>query len=688
MPVAFELNEQQLNASCFGQPRKGGGVDSGPLLIIAGAGTGKTSTLAHRTAHLILNKVPPERMLLMTFSRRAAREMVRRAQRIVTERLRQGKTEPPAVQLPWTGTFHSVANRLLRAHAGAIGLDPGFTIMDRDDAADMIDVLRQELGYSSGHKRFPGKGTCVSIYSRCVNAQCPLEEVLKNDFPWCRDWHAELKQLFKRYAEAKLDQASLDYDDLLLYWFLMVEDESLARSIGDMFDHVLIDEYQDTNLLQAGILQRLFPEGRGLTVVGDDAQSIYSFRSAEIDNILSFASNYSPAATVIKLERNYRSTQAILDAANALLSESSGGYEKMLYSDKTTGAKPKLVTVEDDAAQSQYIISKVLAEREGGTALRHQAVLFRSGHHSDHLEVDLIRHDIPFVKYGGLRFLEAAHVKDVLSILRWADNPKHRISGFRVLKLLAGVGPGIATNALDYLQARQFDIRTLDSFAAPRVCAEEWAALVEVLLSVHFNAVPWNGQVDLVKEWYRHILERNYDDSFVRFGDIEQLTQISQQFPTRERFLTELTLDPPISSGDLSGPPHKDDDFLILSTIHSAKGQEWKNVFILNVADGNFPNEYATGNPKAMEEERRLFYVGMTRAKQSLDLLQPLKYWVPEQARHGDKHVYGAKSRFLTARVVKHLEQTCYPPPAPAAAIRQDKRRAIQDIRKKLLERW
>lgn len=683
------LNEQQQQAATYGEAAAGKGIQSGPLLIIAGAGTGKTNTLAHRTAHLILNGVSPERILLMTFSRRAAQELAERARRIVGETLKErGEEEHAAVDLSWIGTFHSVANRVLRVQAKAIGLDPDFTIMDRGDAADMLDLLRYKLGFSRSEKRFPHKGSCVDIYSHVVNAQVELGEVLERDFPWCADWEAELKTLFRAYVEEKQKQLCLDYDDLLLYWFHLAGEASIAIRIREQFDHILVDEYQDTNTLQAGILTRLFPDGRGLTVVGDDAQSIYSFRSAKVENILGFPQLFSPPAQVIPLSKNYRSTQPILDLSNALLNEASTGYKNQLFSDKTAGQKPWLVTVEDQETQSKYIIEEILAAREEGIALKRQAVLFRSSHHSSDLELNLRRHNIPYVKHGGLKFLDAAHVKDALSILRWADNPKHRLSGFRILKLLPGIGPAIAEKILDHLELNHFDPACLGDFKS-RVTAEKpWPALVELLVNIHHNRIPWQEQMKAVNLWYRDILEEHYENHLARNGDVEQLAMIAQQYPSRERFLSELTLDPPNKTGDHGKDPRKDDDYLILSTVHSAKGQEWHAVYILNVVDGNFPNEYATQNEPALEEERRLLNVAITRAQRELHLMQPLRFWIPEQQRYGGKHVYGAKSRFLTKTLCKMLEEIPYPDTRLSEQDIAKGEEVLADIKGKVLGMW
>ena len=683
----IQLNDEQQQAVEYGV-NEGGKPTESPLLIIAGAGTGKTNTLAHKTAHLILNGADPQKLLLVTFARRAASELASRANGIIEQQLKKRDQSFQPVKINWMGTFHSIAARLLREYATAIGLERDFTIMDRNDAADMLDVLRHDLGYSATVKRFPKKKTCLEIYSKCVNSQRELKDVLTTDFPHCRDWPEELKALFALYAKTKAQQFSLDYDDLLLYCFHMARLPEIAERVRDKFDHILVDEYQDTNELQAGILQAFFPTGKGLTVVGDDAQSIYGFRSATVDNILNFPEQFSPNAKVISLTKNYRSHQKVLDLANALLSESSEGYKVQLQSDLKTGCKPKLVTVEDDVNQSEYIVEQILAAREAGIELKKQAVLFRSSYHSDRLELELSRKNIPYVKHGGLKFLEAAHVKDLLSILRWADNPKHRISAFRILKLLPGVGPKIADKVLTHLQLHQHNLSTLGEVKVPESAKEYYGKLVDTLLKINRETVPWPVQIELAAKSYQQLLELNHDDHFVRWGDIEHLIQMSGQFASRERFLTELTLDPPQASSDLADNPLIDDDYLILSTVHSAKGQEWQNVFVLNVADGNFPNEYAVNDKKMLEEERRLLNVAITRAKDELHLMQPMKYWIPGQQNWGDKHVYGGKSRFLTESVLAHLEQTFYPKRGPDEEQKKLGINAIADIRKSVLGMW
>ena len=656
--AVFErLNDRQREAARFGARGTDGAFRAAPLLIIAGAGTGKTNTLAHRVAHLVLEGADPARILLLTFTRRAAQEMARRAQRIVAEALREkaGAARAPEARLPWAGTFHAVANRLIRRHASRVGLEPSFSVFDRGDAADLMDVLRHELGLHKAEKRFPRKDSCLAIYSHRVNTQAPLGATLAAAFPWCAQWQEELARLCRAYVERKLAHQALDYDDLLLYWHAMMQDRALAREIGERFDHVLVDEYQDTNALQAKILQALRPTGENVTVVGDDAQAIYSFRAATVENILSFPEQYAPPAAVIALQDNYRSAQGILDAANALIAEGARQYRKDLRAAgarRGALARPKYVTLLDDTAQADYVVAQVLEARERGVLLRRQAVLFRSSHHSDALELELMRRNIPFVKYGGLKFLEAAHVKDLLAVLRWADNPKNRIAAFRALQLQQGVGPGLAARIFAKFEAQAFAWPCLKS-AAP-----EFDALMAALGD---PAAPWPGQVQRVREWLEPQLERLYGQAQVRAGDLQQLERIACGYEQRERFLTELALDPPAASGDLAGTPYLDEDYLVLSTIHSAKGQEWESVYLLNVADGNFPSEFSTGRPELVEEERRLLYVALTRARSELHLVAPLKYYVTQQPKRGDAHVYGARSRFLTRAVMTRLQEVTWP---------------------------
>ncbi|MFO1047999.1 MAG: ATP-dependent helicase [Geminicoccaceae bacterium] len=652
-----ELNSEQRLAACHGVPADGCAVPGRALLILAGAGTGKTTTLAHRVAHLVLHGAEPERLMLLTFSRRAAETMVGRAERICTAALGGGGF---AGRLHWAGTFHAVGARLLREHADAIGLPPGFTILDRNDAADLLDLVREELGLARTDRRFPQKGTCLAVYSYAVNAAAPLEQVLRDAFPWCAEWAAELKRLFSGYVAAKQRQGVLDYDDLLLWWERMARVPEIAAALGARFDHVLVDEYQDTNRIQAGILKALKPGGLGVTVVGDDAQAIYAFRAATVRNMLEFEQAF--AAERVALTRNYRSTQPILTAANAVIGLAREGLRKELASERRSARRPRLVMVRDDLAQAAAVATAVLANREDGLLLRDQAVLFRTASHSAALELELARRRVPYVKFGGLRFFEAAHVRDVLAILRWVENPADEVAAFRTLQLLPGVGPGIARRTVGALAGRLVGLRDL---RPPAAAAELWPRLAALLADLARTG--WPAQLGLVRRFYDPLLEERYDLPVARRSDLDQLERLAATTPSRQRFLTDLTLDPPAATG-VAAPPHKDEDWLVLSTIHSAKGQEWKAVFVLNLVDGCIPSDMAADRPESIEEERRLLYVAMTRARDRLELLQPERFYVTGQHRHGDRHVRAARSRFLPNGILHHFEHAVWPPAQPERA--------------------
>ncbi len=639
------LNPQQREAARHGD---------GPLLIVAGAGTGKTATLVHRVAWLIAQGVDSGRILLLTFTRRAAAEMLRRVDAVLRQ-LHEAQAGSKGFRSlgsrVWGGTFHAIATRLLRRYGKSIGLAPEFTIHDRGDSEDFLNVLRTELGLAKTDRRFPRKRTCLDIYSRCVNARRQLAEVLSAHFPWCKDWADELKRLFDAYVDRKEAAGVLDYDDLLVYWHALLSDPKAGDVVRKQFECVLVDEYQDTNSLQAEILYQLSPEGKGLTAVGDDAQSIYSFRAATVRNILDFPKHY-PNATVATLEQNYRSTQPILEATNRVIGLAQERFTKNLWSDRREGDRPLLVTCEAEDDQADYIVHRVLEHREAGIDLRRQAVLFRASHHSILLEAELTRRNIPFHKYGGLKFIETAHVKDLMAFLRLAENPRDLVSGMRVLALLPGIGPHKARQLMDLLLQSGGKFIAWNDAKPPAAAREIWPRFVALLAWLADTKTDLPGQVHRVRTFYAPILPELYDNPHPRGRDLEQLEQIASRYRSRQTMLADITLDPPASTQDLAGPPVLDDDYLVLSTIHSAKGLEWDAVYVIHVSDGNIPSDMATGSAEEIEEERRLFYVALTRAKRRLYVLWPMRYYQYSRG-FSDRYGLAQLTRFLPERAAR-----------------------------------
>ncbi|MEX2274710.1 MAG: ATP-dependent helicase [Actinomycetota bacterium] len=654
------LNPAQLRAVEHGD---------GPLLIVAGAGTGKTATLAARVARLLDRGIAPQRIMLLTFSRRGAREMLSRAERM---------TGDGAAAQVWGGTFHAVANRLLRTHGKAVGLLPDFTVLDQADVADIMNLLRNELGYGAGERRFPRKETLAQIYSRTVNTGDKLREVLRRWYPWCAEEREGIRAIFTAYATRKRETNTLDYDDLLLFWNALLATPETAVPIAERFEHLLVDEYQDTNPLQAQILEHMRPESsaRSITVVGDDAQAIYGFRAATVRNILEFPQRFC-GASVIRLEQNYRSTPSILAATNAVIARSPQRHDKTLWSARGDGPSPALHTCADEAEQADVVCRNVLAARERGVPLLRQAVLFRAAHHSDALEIELARRNIPFVKYGGLKFLEAAHVKDALALLRILENPHDEVSWFRALLLLDGVGPTTARAIVDALAVRgagpdATSPLTSLADAPPRIpvgAQRSFDLLREGLVDCARSELGPAGELERLRPFLEASVRRRYEHADARLRDIDVLTQLASAQPARGRFLAELALDPPSSTGELAGPPLLDEDYLVLSTIHSAKGLEWDSVHVLHAADGNIPSDMATGDEDEIEEERRLLYVAMTRAKDSLTVLFPQRYY--RRRDLSDPHSYAQLSRFLTPPEVLACFERIVPDPdidEPAAS--------------------
>lgn len=647
-----DLNDAQRTAAAYGD---------GSLLIVAGAGTGKTTTLAHRVAHLVMRGVSPGRILLLTFTRRAARQMVDRVRDLIGDRV-----PPTEVRKIWGGTFHAISVRLLRRYGKQIGLDPAFSVMDRGDAEDLMNVLREELGLAKSKgaesgKRFPLKGTCLNIYSRSVNSQLSLEATLHDHFDWCEEYYDGLKKLFRAYVERKQKLLMLDYDDLLLFWRSLMA-SPVGKKVAEQFDHVLVDEYQDTNVLQSDILQKLRPDGSGITVVGDDAQSIYSFRAATVRNILDFPKQFAgpgqDKAEVIPLERNYRSTQAILDLSNEVMAQATERLEKNLWTDRAGGPKPKLIACRDEDEEADQLVETILERREEGIELKEQAVLFRASHHSLVLEVALARNDIPFVKYGGLRFSEAAHVKDALAFLKLAENPRDVVAGVRVLSLMPGFGPAKSRTMMLRLDEAAGDFTVWFRTKPPKDAADHWplfVALMGSLAQANSNELP--SQLSQVRKFYDPLLRIKHDNPRQRLADLESLEAASSRYKTRMEFLTDLTLDPPQISTDVDDPI-KDDDYLTLSTIHSAKGLEWQAVMLMRASDGSMPSDLAVGSEAELEEERRLMYVALTRAKTHLDVTYSRTFYKPG----GFVPLQAEPSRFLQgpgiAQFIEKIEGT------------------------------
>jgi DNA helicase-2/ATP-dependent DNA helicase PcrA len=509
--------------------------EGGPLLVLAGAGTGKTTTLCTRVAWHVLSGIPPGRLLLLTFTRRAGREMIARARALIP------RDETGSVV---GGTFHSVAYQLICRHATALGLPPRLSVLDASDAADLIDLLREEHGLAEGKRRFPRKDTLLDLYSRCVNSQQQLSQVVAELFPWCEDNVEEIGRLFRAYGERKQRLALLDYDDLLLYWHALARDPIVGTQLASLFDQILVDEYQDLNALQVEIVRELRREHRGVTVVGDDAQAIYGFRAASAEHILNFSEHF-PDATVITLERNYRSTQPILDLANVVAAGAVRAYPKRLHAIREGGALPRLIYCRDAQQEAIEVCARVLDQYEQGTPLREQAVLMRAGHHSATLELELMRRRVPFVKYGGIRYLEAAHVKDFICLLRIVNHPADELSWFRTLKLVDGVGPVTARRAIDALDlAHLNDLSGLPTswhkaapflHAAPRAAAEP---VIAALAACHGDE-PAGAVAERLQRAIAPLIRGHYPDGAARLADLEQLVAVAAQAGSLSSFLSE-----------------------------------------------------------------------------------------------------------------------------------------------------
>ncbi len=601
---AAALNPQQLAAVTAGE---------GPSLVIAGAGSGKTRTLVYRVAYLIDSGVDPSHILLLTFTRKSAQEMLHRAGDLIGARSER----------VCGGTFHSVANMLLRRYGRAIGLEPGFTILDRGDAEDLIALVRSQLGLNEKDKRFPRKGTIAEIFSKSENTLRSLDDIVIEEFSHFADHVEALTQLQAGYRAAKRQRQLTDYDDLLvLLRQLLIQDIHAREGISRLYRYILVDEYQDTNRLQADVIRNLAASHQNVMVVGDDSQSIYAFRGATFKNIMEFPTLF-PGTTMYKLEENYRSTQPILNLANCIIEEAAEKYTKHLFTRKLDGPLPTLAEAAGENAQSRFVAQKILELREEGVPLSEVAVLFRSSFHSFDLEIELSRSGLPFVKRGGVKFIETAHVKDLLAHLRVIANPLDAVSWHRVLMLVEGVGPKKAQDLLTTLvrSDKPYDmLRAVSGRSAQGL--KNLAYTLESLSSAHDRRTA--EQVNHIYEYYLPILKEQYDDYPKRIRDLDHLHTIAEGYPEVETFLSDLALEPPDGSAVDVEAADRDDERMVLSTIHSAKGLEWQCVFVIWVVDGKFPSMYSFVTDEELEEERRLFYVAVTRAKRHLYLTYPI----------------------------------------------------------------
>src|SRR5687768_965319 len=638
--LAGDLNPQQAAAATHGD---------GPLLIIAGAGTGKTRTLVYRVAHLIERGVRPDRILLLTFTRRAAQEMIGRVEKLVGSSSRKVQG----------GTFHATAHKLLRRYGSAAGLARDFTIMDQGDSADLLQLSRSQLGYAQKGKRFPKKETLQYVYSRHINTGIPIDDIIRDEYAQFTEYLEDFTRIFADYTLRKQGRNLVDYDDLLLFWALMVEaSPELADRIAGLYDHILVDEYQDTNVLQARILKGMCRKHSNITVVGDDAQSIYSFRGANFRNILGFPKQFD-GCTMVALEQNYRSTPEILEVTNTMISRASERFTKNLWTERQRGEMPWLVTAHDEQQQTHFVVDRILELHEEGIPLRDIAVLFRAGYMSADLEIELTNRKIPFEKWGGLKFLEAAHVKDVLAFLRILENPRDEVSWYRILLLLPGIGDATARSAIEAMASAAWESAAFGRYVPPRRARVAHEALVRLLDELRIGPSADQAQVaadiSRVRTLYDSILRERYDKAEPRIADLDQLQTIAAGYPDRAAFLSALALEPPQASQDLAGASARDDDdCLVLSTAHSAKGKEWEAVFLIWAVDGWFPSARCLNSQEETDEERRLMYVAMTRAKNYLSVVYPLNAY---STRRGSDYSLDQLSRFIDRGVRDRMER-------------------------------
>ena len=618
-PRRFTIDyQQELNPSQY----EAATTRDGPVLVLAGAGSGKTRTLIFRVARMIEEGVDPASLLLLTFTRRAAEEMIQRA-----EALMGGRCDKVT-----GGTFHSFANTVLRRYASLLGFANAFTILDRTDSEDAINLIRSRLGLDKKIRRFPRKQTIAKIISLAANKTTSVAEVLDSQFSYLFSELDDLSRIEEYYRQYKHERSLLDYDDLLTHLReLLRTHPEVAQRLSRTYRYIMVDEYQDTNRLQAEIVRLLAHVHDNVMAVGDDAQSIYSFRGATIRNIFEFPDLF-PDTKIIKLEENYRSTQPILDLSNEIILQAKESYTKNLFTKKDSGFQPALIEADSVRHESRFVAQKILELREEGVPLTEMAVLFRASFHSFDLEIELSNRDLPFVKRGGFKFIETAHVKDILAHLRVLANPQDTVSWHRVLLLLEGVGPKSSDKILNHMLGGPEPLQRLAEYPGRGAVRTEVQKLAAALQSVSDPSLSPREQVDLIVQYYLPILKRNYLDDreySKRQKDMEQFSIITERYRSLDRLLSAMALEPPTSSvGNVLATDRDEKGVLILSTIHSAKGLEWHSVFIIWAVDGRFPTprykEDGEINEDELEEERRLMYVAATRAKENLFISYPI----------------------------------------------------------------
>ncbi len=607
--------------------------DKGPALVIAGAGTGKTRTLVYRLARLIEDKNPPESILLLTFTRKAASEMLRRASSIL-----DGRCEEVS-----GGTFHSFALQILRKYAEAINFRNNFSVLDSSDSEDVINILRSNLKFDKTKRRFPTKTTIYKIISMARNTREKIEKIIEKDYPGYEDVAEEINLISIQYREYKAKHQLMDYDDLLVHLLnLMKSRPDIRKKLNDLYRYIMVDEYQDTNRLQHEIVLQLAGDKQNIMAVGDDAQSIYAFRGADYQNILFFPKSFD-SCVVYKIEQNYRSTTPILDLSNEIIKTAAFKYEKELYSDRIEGDLPIVVATNDEREQSDFVAQQILEYREQGIELADIAVLFRSSFHSFDLEISLAKSNIPYQKFGGIRFAETAHIKDLLAFFKVLYNPYDAVSWTRLLLLHTGIGPASASKIVNMITSNEISLENYTSL--DKIKGKQNIRNLFSILSAEYQSHSSLGDKALhFCEYYKPILSNNHDDWRKRWKDLETFVSIAGTYKSLASFLNDMAIDPPTDKVDDIDATDKEDEILTLSTIHSAKGLEWKVVFLIWALEGRFPSARSLDSLDSVEEERRLFYVACTRAKDILCITYPMNIFDRESGS-----ILSRPSRFLQA---------------------------------------